>query len=65
MGYCEDDVDAWGTPASVACPVACDSCQLGRFLSPQFTFNMTGYKQNRPEVVHSFFVNNTVSEMKS
>jgi len=29
MGYCGDDVDVYGTPASIACPVACDTCQLG------------------------------------
>ncbi|EKX39485.1 hypothetical protein GUITHDRAFT_154428 [Guillardia theta CCMP2712] len=29
MGYCDDDVDAFGVPASQACPVSCDTCSIG------------------------------------
>uniref|UniRef100_A0A6U2BCF6 ShKT domain-containing protein n=1 Tax=Hemiselmis andersenii TaxID=464988 RepID=A0A6U2BCF6_HEMAN len=30
MGYCESDKDVFGTLASVACPVSCDTCPLGK-----------------------------------
>ena len=29
MGWCENDYDVFGIPASVACPVSCDTCSLG------------------------------------
>jgi len=34
MGYCEEDKDAFGVLASMACPVSCDSCALGMCFQP-------------------------------
>ena len=34
MGYCNDDKDAFGVKASMACPVSCDSCALGMCFTP-------------------------------
>lgn len=34
MGYCEEDADAFGVKASMACPVSCDSCALGMCFKP-------------------------------
>mmetsp|Transcript_2434 Transcript_2434/g.6605 ORF Transcript_2434/g.6605 Transcript_2434/m.6605 type:complete len:250 (+) Transcript_2434:1293-2042(+) len=29
LGWCDNDHDVFGVPASVACPVSCDTCPLG------------------------------------
>ena len=34
QGYCNDDKDAFGVKAALACPVACDSCALGMCFKP-------------------------------
>ena len=32
--YCNDDTDAFGVKASLACPVSCDSCDIGMCFKP-------------------------------
>lgn len=36
-GRCEDDFDIYGVRASLACPVACDTCPLGMCAIPPST----------------------------
>ena len=65
MGYCEDDRDAFGVTAALACPVACDSCALGACFIPATNEIMSCDGAGQDNAVFSDWEGNAVFDERS